>query len=146
TFAAGWDSTFHDSFVNNVENGFGTGEGASCVATLGADVYVATASPAPGSGRLFRYAESTGTWEEVATFDVAFDPNVNTGVFAISGAQQSDNTKYLFVGGNFTSVTYGTNSSAANNVVALNVTSSGIIQLGSGTDGSVYALKALAWQ
>jgi len=131
----------------------GTYESAHCVTSIGTDVYLGTVwteSGGSGAGRLLHYNQSAGTWEELGSF-TGGSYTSSQGVYALSAAEQSGGTRYLFVGGNFTNVTYGTNSSAGSNVVALNITgtSRSISKLGTstvyGTSDFVFSLKALPW-
>lgn len=150
--AGSWDSSFETSYQNNVL--LGIGEGARAVTVIGGEVYVGTfsSSYSGGSGHLFRYTESTGVWEELATFEGSIDGGYETGVLDLSAGTEPNGAKSLFVGGNFTMVTYGTNISQARCIVNLDIsspTSRNINKMGTstvyGTDGPVYALKAQPW-
>jgi len=138
---AGWDNAFHTSFMDSIGNYFEY-ESVACVTTLGTEVYIGSQDPVYHSGRVWRYKESDGTWQELASVS-------GSGVYALSAVQDYAGLKYLFVGGSFDNVYYGAQSSPAHNVVALSLTSGTISKLGSdtvyGTDGPVYALKALPW-
>ena len=148
--AADWDDGFSDSFMENVAEGFVGGEIVTCVATLGTDVYVGVQEASGGTGRVWRYKESDGSWAEIAYVGSGTN-TLRWGVLALSAVEDDDGTKYLCVGGDFRDITYGAASTNVYNVAILNLTSGTISRLQAfgastyGTDGTVYALKALPW-
>lgn len=138
-----WDDDFHTSFMNSVGNDLGN-EGVSCITTFGTEVYLGSHA-INGTGRIWRYKESDGSWLELATVSGGTNDQY-CGVQALSAAQDTiSGDVWLFVGGDFTGVTFGSASSSANNVVALNLTQGSITQMGAGTSGPVWTLKAISW-
>lgn len=116
----------------------GEAEKINAITTLGTDVYLGTSA-----GGLWRYKETDSSWVRVA-YTGAGDP-----IYALSAVQDGNGIKWLFVGGSFGSIIFGAQSSAAHNVVGLNLNSGAISKLGNstvyGTDGPVHALKAVPW-